>query len=78
MKLDESAPDKSVEALRPMMEEASKGFRRRSVPAPTPIAWTMYARRATHLPVRHLTAGMNFALVCALATKTTLHNCSTS
>jgi hypothetical protein len=30
------------------------------------------------LPLRHLTASMNFALVCALSAKTTLHNCRAS
>ena len=29
-------------------------------------------------PDRHLTAGMNFVLVCALSAKTTLHNCRAS
>ena len=44
MKLDESAgQERGVEA--DDVEEASKGFRRRRVPAP--IAWTAYAHGAT-------------------------------
>ena len=36
---------------------------------PAPIAWTVYAHRATLVHVRHLTASMNFALVCALSAR---------
>ena len=76
MKPDESAPDKSVGTLR------GRRCRRRQRSSGGGVC--LHRSRGQRMlmvplsPLRKMTAGTNFVLVCASPAKTTLHNCSTS